>query len=131
MIDLLRTVDQSDFNMQYYYGDFSSSKEKILATVINNNNICGSPACIIGHSVVLDKKLFIKKAKYSDVPSVIYRECGADFTGLDSASEEWMFCFSGGLTGIDNTVNGAINRLESLINGTWKEHEHYIKFFNK
>lgn len=48
-----------------------------------------------------------------------------EFIDIKATSIEWYFLFSSAWIHIDNTIEGAINRLETVIEGTMKEHKHF------
>ena len=84
---------------------------------------CNTVGCVIGHSVRLNPRLF---ASFHHLFG--YIEWSEEFTGLCSYSFEWSWCFSGQWADIDNTVKGAISRIEAVLESTVESHPDYDRF---
>lgn len=102
MIDHLRTLPQNSFCM----GAYRKNNEY-------SNTECNTIGCIIGHCTVLDSDN-IKNNYLYDNGYVKFLDWSYDFTGLDKYL--WGFCFHSKWGIVDNTIEGAIKRLELVVN---------------
>ena len=74
---------------------------------------CGSVGCVLGHCTILDPKPErIPIYGYGYIDFVTWSE---EFTGLAFKSPAWLFCFSGDWSKVDNTPQGASNRILTLL----------------
>ena len=102
MADYIRTIPQSRFNMKFYGSDFEMIPE------------CHSVGCAIGHcSVFATKKDLNKYNICNEFDFVAWSE---KFTGLKAGLKKWSWCFAGSWNEIDNTPEGAVKRIEWLLN---------------
>jgi len=72
---------------------------------------CNTVCCIIGHSIVLAPEL-IKYDKWGGIEFGMWSE---EFTGLAYESPAWKFCFSPDWSKVDNTPQGASDRIFTLL----------------
>ena len=80
-IDLVKTIPQEAFDMEYYRADISDMKEVE----------CGTTGCIIGHCTKLDPdnvKYYLNKRGVIDFTS-----WSRDFFGLIPFGDRWSFMF--------------------------------------
>ena len=133
IIDMLRTIDETKFDMQHYknvYGmadELGISADEAVRLSIMEEIECNSPACVIGHAIRLDIPLMqsiMSKDKYAS-STFIYSKWSEEFTGLNYFEKDWDWCFASKWKRIDNTIAGAISRIQSLIAGTIELHPHY------
>jgi len=73
---------------------------------------CGSVGCAIGHCIILDTKPIPRHKKTGNIK---FEEWSEEFTGLAFESPEWQFCFSVLWVTVDNTPQGASNRILTLL----------------
>lgn len=104
MVDHLCTISDNQFDMRGYRlnGDKASPE-------------CNSVGCVIGHCTVLDSENVKQNYLNSDTGIIKFTDWSYDFTGLHGYL--WDFCFGGAWVDTDNTIEGAIKRIESVING--------------
>ena len=57
----------------------------------NNTHKCGSTGCVIGHCVILDEWENIPKNPFGNIN---FEHWSEKFTGLNTNSDEWEWCFS-------------------------------------
>lgn len=131
MVEHLKTIKDDQLDMATYN---RRAKHITVSSFIVSNFECATAGCVIGHSVRLDtelmKKVITDAGNFSGIPR-LYTAWSEEFTGLIYDSIRWQWCFSGGWKQYDNTVKGAISRIESLIDDTWREHEHYQRFLER
>ncbi len=100
MADYIRTVPQSQFDMSVFRQGAEVTHE------------CQSVACVIGHCTILDKNpLPIDK----DVDLIDFEQWSISFTGLQTYDIQWSWCFHSEWCLIDNTPQGACDRIEWLL----------------
>ncbi len=105
--ELLKTIPEDRFSMD----DFITCKNPDLQDVLNP---CDSVCCVIGHCVVLDIETNLKKYSYSY--SFDYGGWSYSFFGFEYDSDLWNFLFSEIWVYVDNTLKGAIKRIEYVLN---------------
>lgn len=133
MIDLLKTVDQSRFNMEVYYTNMIGLRHEAFDKLKSRNYECDTAGCVVGHCIVLDKELFNSLeslATSNSSLSTIYSMWSEKFTGLKMLSLEWEWCFGSDWKYTDNSITGAIDRMQAMINGTYREHPMYETFLD-
>lgn len=138
MVGLLKTVDESQFNMKVFSNDIYGTTAERVDTLIKDEYKCNSGGCVIGHSIVLDTELFNKvliinpladkeNGRYKNLDEA-YAYWSEKFTGLIANSTDWEWCFGADWVTHDNTVAGAISRIEALLSGTIESHKDYETF---
>lgn len=131
IIGLLKRIDKRNFHIGHYHGN----QEYFARLIEDRYNICGTTGCIIGHAVSLNRGLMDMLVKQANTYNFhrLYARWSVLFTGVDSESNEWYFMFSGRWQWYDNTIEGAIDRIQAVINGTWRFHKHihiYLEHIN-
>ena len=134
MVENLKTIDSRKFDMSTYNSKLAKSLSFTVESFIVSNFECASAGCVIGHSVRLDPELM--KKVIEDVGPIrglprLYTEWSERFTGLQNDTDEWQWCFGGNWIEFDNTISGAISRIEALVDGTWKNHDDYDEFVER
>ncbi len=76
---------------------------------------CNSVACVIGHCMLSDRFDFNFSTKKESMNQAI--NFSENIFDVDYASLEFQYMFSGSWTYYDNSINGAIKRIEKVING--------------
>jgi len=106
MADYIKTIPQQSFDMSIYREEYNYYDPE-----------CESVGCIIGHCTIIDKENV--KANYVDDLSgeIDFHKWSEQFTGLKSISPEWNFLFSMDWKDVDNSIKGAVQRLEYIISG--------------
>lgn len=127
--ELLKTIPEDRFDMKHYTNKNSN-------TVSQVQNTCNSVCCVIGHCVVLDD--YDNLIKYED-DIFNYHLWGKSFFGIKKGYL-WDFLFSGNWFNTDNTVKGAIKRIDYVLNNKefseelnnsfyYLEDSHYKKWY--
>lgn len=100
MADYIITIPQKKFNMRFFRRG-------------NIKNIeCNSVGCVIGHCTILDSENIL--INYRDIFNEIdFIGWSYKFTGLNRY--EWHWCFASDWINIDNTPEGASQRIMYLI----------------
>ena len=110
MADYIRTIPQGKFDMQVWRNGQEEKAE------------CDSVGCVIGHCTVLDAENIEKFIGFWD--KIDFDTWSEFFTGIDTGSAKWYWCFDADWHYRDNTPEGAALRIEWLIkNGVpenWK-----------
>lgn len=111
--NIIKNVTQEHFDM------------KRFTNVMAENCECGSQGCIIGHSIQLDFENFIKHKKETFLQrgiskwtvNRIYYEWSLKFLEIDKKKNEklWDYLFSEDWSKYDNTIEGAIKRINYVI----------------
>lgn len=100
--DMLLEIPEDKF-------DISSYREND-----SGNPICNSVGCVIGHATKLDIEN-IKQNYISRLGGCIrFFNWSLEFTGLKDL-KEWDWCFSGDWSTVDNTIEGARQRILYLL----------------
>ena len=101
MAEYIATVSPGLFDMLHFRkGDRTTAK-------------CGSVGCVLGHCTVLDPKPEL--ITLYDNGRINFKMWSEEFTGLAFESPEWKFCFSPWWELVDNTPQGASNRILRLL----------------
>ncbi len=103
MIKHLKTIDKDKFDMGTYREDASYNTIK-----------CTTVGCIIGHCVILDNNI---KEFIVIGGTIDFTGWSEKFTGINMVSYKWGYLFSSLWETVDNTIEGAIRRLEKVIKG--------------
>lgn len=123
----LQKISDSNFNMATY-------NVKILNGYLEPSRlfVCNSPACVIGHCININLKLAKELLDEIGVyDQQLYTQWSTRFTGINSKEATWHFLFSGIWKDRNNTVKGAIERLNAVINRKMHEHKDYGWFVKK
>lgn len=134
IIEHLKTIDETKFTMVTFSNNINSFKTEDLT-------YCNTAGCVIGHSIILDvplfKRLEIKAIQeYSNITGeairqrniFLFSKWSEEFTGISQLDEEWNWCFGSEWNFYDNSISGAISRIEALIDNKITEHKHYSDF---
>lgn len=118
MVEHLKTIPQSAFDIENY-------RTPNIWEDLEFTHKCNTIGCIVGHCTELDTPENIKKfANTYDSEAGKFLKWSKHFTGF-GLETGWEYCFSGHWESIDNTVLGAIARLQHFIdNGlpeNWKD----------
>lgn len=105
--ELLKNIPEDRFSM----GVFNSNNPEELEGVLNP---CSSVCCVVGHCVALDTEINLKK--YSWTYSFDYGNWSYSFFGFEYDSDLWNFLFSEIWVYVDNTLKGAIKRIDYVLN---------------
>lgn len=99
MADYIETVPQEKFTMSVYRGekDFKDAS-------------CDTIGCAVGHCTILAPHL-IKQTELG----IDFEAWVKEFTGVEWASKEWRWLFSGIWVLIDNTPTGAAKRIRHFV----------------
>lgn len=124
MVDLLNSgkVTQEMFDMnKFRLGDKKNTK-------------CNSVGCVVGWCTELDSEN-IKENYIFSSGGIDFYAWSEYFTGMLAGGYNWRFLFSENWAEVDNTINGAIKRLEYVIKHgqtpeDWDFNEETIKFYN-
>ena len=118
MSDYIRTISQEQFSMI----DYRSGQQETIE--------CDSVGCIIGHCTILDlpENIPIRTYFHGGGNSKLFDIWSTRFTGLESHSKEWLWCFAYYWKYSDDTPEGASKRIDYLLdNGlpkNWYEQMH-------
>lgn len=92
---------------------------------------CMTVGCVLGWGVEAFSLDELKEAEayVSESDEVCFWTFGSNVLGLDEDDEVWTFLFSSDWKPIDNTLEGAIERLNHVLSDKpMNEHEHYQEF---
>lgn len=103
MADLIETIPQERFDMNSY-----------RQSSTDNGHKCNSIGCIIGWSTQLDTKESLGRFRNLRW-NINFEDWSVYFTGLESYSNEWAWCFQSRWKGVDNTPLGASKRIRYLV----------------
>ncbi len=115
-------VKQSDFNMHNFRMDRDGRTKDFISS-----SQCGSVGCILGHMPFINNPAFCTIYQDWKIPNIRNHDFGDRLPTLDFlayservlkiASNEavWDYLFSGDWAVIDNTVEGAVFRLNNVI----------------
>lgn len=124
MVDFLKSgkVTQENFDMNNYRTGDKKTPE------------CNSVGCVLGWCTELDSENIKKNYMFSD-GEINFYSWSEHFTGVSRVDWDWDFLFSENWAEVDNTLEGAIKRLEYVIkNGEapddWDFNEETVKLYN-
>jgi len=102
LVDFIPTIPDEQFNMNTYReGD-------------RTTHTCGSIGCILGHATALDTPENINEYKSND-GEIEFRKWSEDYFGL--YDEGWDFLFDCWWYNANNTKEGAVARVQWLLDG--------------
>ena len=90
--------DYQHFGMGLYYGNLTPTVAGTVAP-----SACGSVACVLGHAL-----LMVKAAIYGET----WKEYSLRVFGIQQCSIDWRWLFSPVWEDHDNTVAGAVSRID-------------------
>ncbi len=83
--------------------------------IISINEGCGSVACVVGHCMLSDRFDFdFDEEKSPTIQAIAFVENVLD---IRVSTIKWEYMFGGCWASVDNSINGAIKRIEKVING--------------
>jgi hypothetical protein len=86
-------------------------------------HICKSVGCILGHCTrLMPKKEFLKFVDKED-GTIDYSGIGKKLFGLEVNTYIWYFLFGSSWSIVDNTIPGAIARIEYIIQNPYANYE--------
>lgn len=106
MRDHLLTLDEDSFDMYNYSQDVS------FITNIKQLE-CNSVGCILGHCAILDKENVFKN--FINYEFINYEKWAENFIKISSDSLKYKFLFSSFWADYDNTLKGAIERINVVL----------------
>lgn len=132
IIKVIENLSDDEFDMSSYTRDKAFQTQNV-SKLQKQEFRCNSVGCIIGHSIHLDVPLMNKLINERPASSMIwhYANWAVEFLGLNFVNEIWIFCFSAKWAEIDNTREGAISRLQAIIDNKMKNHKDYSVFCNR
>lgn len=86
-------------------------------------NECNSAGCIIGHCAVIDKKRFFEISQETQLNGP-YHNWSIEFFGIgnkDMHTAEWLWLFGQAWNETDNTLKGAIARMQYVYDNGFPE----------
>lgn len=100
MADHIKTIDPELFDMDIYRRGDTEFAE------------CNSIGCVIRHCAVLEE------GELPRLPNggIDFSHWSYKFTGLHTMDVEWEWCFGSSWSQHDNSIEGAVNRIEYLVN---------------
>ena len=100
------------------------------AGMSTHNPECNTVGCIIGHSTVLDPKL-AKECTHSSegIEFPIWFMRYAEYDSSDNDNALWDWCFHGDWATIDNTVEGAVKRMQYAYDNKAVPADHFQQLF--
>lgn len=120
-VEHLKTIDQSQFDMSFYVANIIDGEKLQLYYPKNVEyvNECGTVGCVVGHCAVLDPDYFKKKvinrpSHLKELNPYLYTDWSERF--FDVKDEEWEWLFGERWSVYDNTISGAIARIELYVN---------------
>lgn len=132
MINHLTTLQPEQFDMQYYDRTTAGESYKGMLKFMDNGFKCFTAGCTIGNCIQIDKNLMMDVMAREGIAGMGWYciEWARRFTGIHYTQLEFDWCFSQSWYSVDNTITGAISRLQAVLNGNWREHENYKQFLN-
>lgn len=134
MVDYLKSgaVPQEKFDMICYHPLDNEIRSEENYTWIQEH-ICETAGCVIGHCINLDTDLFKKQFHNASNGLIkgVFTRWSEEFTGLSAISKLWNFMFSGEWDTLDNTIKGAITRIEAVINDCPEKHKDWNDFMEE
>lgn len=136
MVERLKNLNPVNFNMRMYRTAMSDNPTYTLLNEIESQiefNECNTIGCIIGYCVQLAPEL----VTYEDViegdnKTIDFLQWSLDFTGIPfNDNFLWSYMFSGDWAYFDHTIEGAISRINHVINNTFRQDEMFHKFFQR
>lgn len=77
-----------------------------------NKHECDSPGCVIGHCIILDPN----PPRSKEDGMLLFQQWSEEFVDIISSEDEaWFYMFSGAWDDVDPTLEGAIKRIEYVI----------------
>ena len=125
----LRTVPELQFNMGLFCDSFGKGSIKKGTDV--QEHMCGSSACAIGWGPsfkgleIIDTDLTDDFLNISNVATLNYYEYGDRLFKLND--DEWEWCFSGEWDQHDNTVKGAVKRINYFLKNVKSKFQNLYK----
>jgi hypothetical protein len=95
-------ADCNHFKMNTYFQRYGTFRTYGDATLAGD---CDTAACAVGHGPAAGIILATEVSDWAD-----YGE-----KAFELASDEWVWCFSGGWSAVDNTPHGAAKRIRHLL----------------
>lgn len=125
MVEYLTELDTiaAPFHMDVYRENNTEYHNPHLA--------CKSPACVVGHCTVLDTPENRDRCFNGMDGAFNYGKWTYEFTGLTPFTRVWAWAFAWQWAEVDNTIQGAIARLNYLlIHGEPPFHFDEVFFYN-
>lgn len=142
LIDILVQLNDGEYSECFDMGNWISIKktQEMCETFLNANKFfdfddflykskvksCDTFKCVIGNAVILDNKNNLKKYYNNTIDAFDYRTWGSDYFGISTNSfdffresgynfNEFDFLFGSFYSEFDNSISGAIERIEYYV----------------
>jgi len=102
LADFLEGLHQNEFNMSFYASDAHGQYQRDPQA-----NVCNTVACAVGWGPSAGIPIMAQERDWQSYSVRAF--------GLSEYSNEWLWCFSGSWSRVDNSPAGAASRMRHLV----------------